>query len=285
MTPRDWFLGSAAAVLVLVSAAVAADEYDQTVRGKVAAVDTSSGARGDFRLDVRVHDGKKVEKLDFRGSRLGALPDLQGHRPVYHVVLIDSGATKTADFGAVHLSNGGSASLHFDSRRGGFPSGVTTLTSFGGGKLELQRDGAAVLRGDVPVFVGLRDQQVPGSTAMFHGKSRLGPTPGGGAARGLIDADASNGPNRSVQRLRIAVRYMGTIANPFTVVAIDGALTETTLGTITTRGAYGSGELKFDTRHGASIPTGSLAGLSGMTIEVRNSSGVAILSGNFPPVP
>ena len=38
-------------------------------------------------------------------------------------------------------------------------------------------------------------------------------------------------------------------------------------------------------RRGTGIPTGSLAGLSGMTIEVRNSSGVAILIGDFPTVP
>ena len=285
MTPRDWMLSAAAAALLCVPAVVRADELDQSVRGRVTAVDTSSGARGEFRLDVRLHNTKTTETLTFRGDRLGALPDALGHVPVYHVVLIDAGATTTADFGATRLSRGGHAGLHFDSRHTDFPGGVATLTQFGGGTFELQRDGAAVLRGSIPTFVGLTGKSAPGAVATFHGNSRLGPTASGGAGRGTIDAFASNGPHRVVQRLRIAVRILGTIANPFSVVAIDSLGAETPLGTITTRGSHGDGALTFDTRRGANIPTGDLAGLSGMKIEVRNGAGTAVLTGNFPSVP
>jgi hypothetical protein len=285
MTPRHWMLATAAAAAVLVPSIVAADVMQQIVRGRVEAVDTSSGARGDYRMEVRDINGRVEETLNFRGRRLGALPDQNGDPPVYHVVLIDSGGTKTADFGAVRLNRNGSAGLHFRSRKDDFPVGVTSLTEFGGGTFELQRDAAAVLRGTIPAFVGLDGDASKDAFAHFHGKARLTPTPDGGAARGDIQEESKNGPNRSFQRLRIAIRLVGTVANPFTVVAIDGAQNETVIGTITARGGRGEGALKFDTRQGDTIPGGGLAGLSGQTIEVRNGSNVAVLTGKFPTVP
>jgi hypothetical protein len=286
MRHRNWLLGSVAAALVVVPAALGvADVFVQVVRGRATAVDTTSGARGDWRMVVSDVNGQTDETLVFKGVRLGATPDAQGHLPAYHVVLVNAGGTTTADFGAARISRGGAAGLRFDSKHDSYPAGVTTLTAFGGGTFELQLNSAAVLRGTIPAFAGVSGTSSKDSFSLYHATSSLTPTASGGAARGTISAEAADGPVRSFQRLRIAVKLLGTTANPFTVVAIDASNVVTTLGTITTHGHNGEGVLSFDTRHGDTLPGGGLSGLSGQTIEVRNNANVAVISGKFPTVP
>jgi len=286
MKMRKWMLGAAAACAVFAAGIAVAAELDQEVRGKLVAVDTSSGARGDFRMTtVARTGGGGREVIVMNASRLGATKDGSGNLPSYHVVLIDSSAATTADFGVARLNRNGQSYFRFDSRFDTYPSGVTTITAFGGGKFELQRDGAAVLRGDVAAFVGLTGTASKAARAQFHGDAKLHATINGGAGRGKIDVEAHNEPKNVNQRLRVEIHGVGKLGNPFTVVAIAADSTETTLGTIRTHGRNGEGHFELRTRRGDTIPGGGVSGLMGQTIEVRNSQGTAVLTGTFPSVP
>jgi hypothetical protein len=286
MKTRKWFLGAATAAAAFVVAAAHADQLDQQVRGKLAAVDVTSGARGDFRMDtVSRTNGGGRETIVMNASRLGATKDAQGNLPVYHAVLIDSAGTTTADFGAVRLNGNGQSYFRFDNRFDDYPSGVTTITAFGGGKFELQHEGSAVLRGDIHAFVGLTDQAVKDARAHFRGNANMHATINGGAGRGRIDADMQNDPKHVTQRLHVDIKMVGKLGNPFSVVALDVGGAEVVLGTIKTHGRSGEGSLKFESRHGDTIPGGGIPALLGKTIEVRNSQGTAVLTGVFPSVP
>jgi hypothetical protein len=285
MKNRPWSLGLALAVALLASKALVADEFDEGVRGRLASVNVAYGARGEFHLDVRRRDRSNSETILMNAGRVGTAPDVGGAPAEYHAVLIDSSGSNAVDFGAARLDRGGHANFRFDSRRDDYPAGVSTITAFGGGTFELRRDGAAVLRGDVPQFVGLGDQSVADSFASFHGASRLAATIDGGAGRGAVDVRAMNSPNHVAQRLRISVRLLGTLGNPFSVVAIDGSNAETALGTIRTHGRGGEGSLTFDTRRAGTIPGGGILALAGQRIEVRNSAGTTVLTGAIPSIP
>jgi hypothetical protein len=285
MKARKWMLGAVVGCAALVAGIARADFLEQDVRGKLVAVDTSSGAKGTFRLESRQRDNGTREIIVMNARHLGATPDQGGDLPSYHAVLIDSTGTNTIDFGAVRLNSYGQSYFRFDSRFDSYPAGVSTIRMFGGGKFELQRDGAAVLRGDIHEFVGLTDVASRQAWAHFHGRSKFTATINGGAGRGTIQADMLNNPTHVRQNVQIEVRLLGTLGNPFAVVALDGQGGETTLGTITTRGRRGHGALRFFTRRGDEVPAGGIPGLVGKTIEVRNSQGTVVLTGVFPSVP
>ena len=286
MKTREWLLGAATAAAVMVVGVAYADQLDQQVRGKLAAVDVTSGARGDFRMDTvaRTNDNDR-EVVVMNARRLGATPDSGGQLPSYHVVLIDAGATTTTDFGPVRLNRAGQAYFRFDSRFDDFPAGVTTITAYGGGTFELQHEGTAVLRGAIHAFVGLTGVASKEARAHFHGKSKMQATINGGAGRGKIDADMHNEPNHLKQRLHIDIKMVGKVGSPFSVVALDVGGAEVVLGTISTHGKSGQGSLKFESRHGDVIPGGGIPALLGKTVEVRNSQGTAVLTGVFPSIP
>ncbi len=285
MKTREWILATVVGGALIATSGARADDLEQQVDGKLVAVDTSSGARGQFRLDSHHRTAGSNETINMNASRLGALPDATGHRPVYHVFLIDSTGATATDFGAARLNKGGESQFRFDSRFDDYPSGVTTITAYGGGTFELRRDGAAVLRGSIPAFVGLTDQSTKNSRASYTGNTKLTATINGGGGRGTIQVGVHNEPKHVQQRLRIDVRAIGTLGNPFTVVALDGHGGEATLGTITTNRGAGNGALTLDTHKGDTIPGGGIVALMGQTIEVRNSQGVAVLTGTFPTAP
>jgi hypothetical protein len=284
MMIRKWFTGVAAAALAVGVAY--ADQLDQQVKGRLAAVDITSGARGDFRIDTvaRTNDNDR-EVIVMNARRLGATPDAGGQLPSYHVVLVNADESTTTDFGAVRLNRNGQAYFRFDSRFDSYPSGVTTITAYGGGKFELQHEGTAVLRGSIHEFVGLTGVASKDARAHFHGGSKFSATINGGAARGSMEADMHNEPNRVTQRLRVDVRLLGQLGSPFSVVALDVEGDDVVLGTITTHGQRGDGSLTFNSRRGDAIPGGGIPALLGKTIEVRNSQGTAVLTGVFPSIP
>ena len=286
MKTRKWFLGAATAATAVVVGVAYADQLDQQVKGKLAAEDVTSGARGEYRMDtVARTNGGGREVIVMNAKRLGATLDAGGQLPSYHVFLIDAAATTTTDFGAVRLNKDGQAYFRFDSRFDDYPAGVTTITAYGGGKFELQHEGTAILRGDIHAFVGLTEEASREARAHFHGNSKMHATINGGAGRGKIDADMHNDPNHVTQRLRIDVQMVGKLGNPFSVVALDVGGAEVVLGTIKTHGRGGQGSLKFESRHGDTIPGGGIPALLGKTIEVRNSQGTAVVTGVFPSIP
>jgi hypothetical protein len=286
MKARKWFLGVATAGVAVVVGVAHADQLDQQIKGKLTAVDVTSGARGEFRMDtVARTNGNGREVVVMNARRLGATPDAGGQLPSYHVVLIDAAATTTTDFGAVRLNRAGQAYFRFDSRFDDYPAGVTTITAYGGGTFELQHEGTAVLRGDIHSFVGLTQEASKDARAHFHGNSRMHATINGGAGRGKIDADMHNEPNHVTQRLRVDIQMVGKLGSPFSIVALDVGGAEVVLGTITTHGRSGQGSLMFHSRRGDVIPGGGIPALLGKTIEVRNSQGTAVVTGVFPSIP
>jgi len=286
MKTREWLLGAATAAAVMVVGVAYADQLEQQVKGKLAAVDVTSGARGEFRMDTMARtNGAGREVVVMNARRLGATADSGGQLPSYHVVLIDAGATTTTDFGPVRLNHAGQAYFRFDSRFDDFPAGVTTITAYGGGTFELQHEGTAVLRGDIHAFVGLTEQASKDARAHFHGGSRMHATINGGAGRGHIEADMHNEPNQVSQRLRVDIQMVGKLGSPFSVVALDVGGAEVVLGTITTHGRSGQGSLMFHSRRGDVVPGGGIPALLGKTIEVRNSQGTAVVTGVFPSIP
>lgn len=63
----------------------------------------------------------------------------------------------------------------------------------------------------------------------------------------------------------------------------DPALVDT--GITLTTNDYGGDNHRIDTKHGGTLPFGgTLATLAGMSFEIRNSDGVAVLSGQLPAV-
>ena len=280
---RPSILAIAALAALVSPSAARADTLDQTVRGRALAVDAGSKARGEFRIESRRTDKETRETIGFTASKLDATLDGLGHLPAYHAVLVDATGATSADFGLVKIDKGGHAWFRFDSRFDAYPVGVSTLADFGGGKFELQKSGAAVLRGTIPAFAALGAPRTADSWTFYRGTSKLVATVNGGAGRGALVAEATAEPHRTSESVRIDVRLLGTAGNPFTVVAIDSKSVETTLGTITTKGGLGSGKLFLSAKNGT-IAGGGVLALSDERIEIRNAVGTPVLTGTFPTV-
>ncbi len=284
MTYRSWMLVAPLGAAFLCTAALSDPGHDEDVHGALVAADPTSPAKGQFRIAVHGRDAAVSETIDMNASRLGAMPDATGAPPVYDVVLVGTSGTPTADFGPVRLNRGGEAKFHFDSRTDSYPSGVTTVTAFGGGTFEVRHDATVVLTGAIPPFPAPPPAR-PGPKSTLHADSDLSATINGGAGRGHVEADEVDDAKGTEQRLRIQIQFIGTLGNPFTVTATSSAGVVTTLGTITTKGPMGDGGLTFDTRRGDTIPDGGISALSGQTIDVKNDAGTIVITGTFPTIP
>jgi hypothetical protein len=104
------------------------------------------------------------------------------------------------------------------------------------------------------------------------------------AGRGQMFARRLNLAGGVREDFRVMCRRM-TNAATYTVVAIAADATETTLGTFTTSDPLGIGGFRLATAKGDTIPGGGVLSLSGQTVEVRDSGGVAVLTGAFPTIP
>lgn len=280
---RALLLGIGAGAALVVAVGASADESRQEVHGTLESTNVAYGAHGDFHVESDAHDSVTVETLRMDASGLGVRPDADGTPAAYHVVLVPSSGPPGADFGTAELGPDGHVRFRFDGRFDAYPSGVTTLTSFGGGTFEVRRDDVAVLSGAIPQFPPPPSPPPPGMK--FHGKADLTATLSGAGAFGRIDVHVDGDGKHPGAQIKITAHVIGTLGAPFTVVAVAGGGAETTLGALKMHGRSGDGDLTLDTRHGGVIPGGGVAGLSGETIEVRNSLGVAVLTGVFPTVP
>src|SRR5689334_4695435 len=173
----------------------------QVVRGRLLPTDDASDAVGTFRILVQERGEARREFLYADAWGLDATKDGEGNLPSYHCWLVTADAATSADFGECYLTARGRARARFASAREDFPEGVATLKDFAGGTAEIRLGDAVVLTGDVPDFLGITDENRPGShsAARVLGIKRLTPTDAGGDARGLVECLYVNRPLVTVQ--------------------------------------------------------------------------------------
>jgi hypothetical protein len=272
----------AVAASVLVPAAIAqAGTTVKVVRGDLAATADGGTAKGYFRLSDVESGGNTFQRVTVlvRGLDAGDATD-----PQFDVVL-DNGTTQ-ADLGALHLFHSHTAGgFRFDTRTGTLPDGVTDLSGFSGGTLHITLDGADVATASIPAFVDpqgtAQDPSAPPAAISFgFGYSILGDTSTFGSAPvAKVTSFAVNAPSGVSQG--IAVGALGLEKNATYTVVLTGA-TEDVLGTFTTAPWFGIGGFVVSTRHGGTIPGGSVGALAGRGVEIRDASGAVVLAGTMP---
>jgi hypothetical protein len=283
---RSLVLAAAAASLFLAGPPVEAAGLRgaQAVRGPLVPTDETSDAHGKFRMLVQQRGEAHREYFYVDAWGLDATRDDQGELPVYHVFLTNADGTSVVDFGQAWLTARGRAKLRFHSARDTFPEGVTTLADYGGGTVEIRLGDAVILTGEVPEFVGVADENEPGSGAAARAAAsvRLVATDEGGRARGFLTAAVANRPVASLESVSVTCLKLGEKGESFDVVCSDSLGVETTLGSITVRTRARIGVLLLSTRRGDTIPGGGVLALAGQTVEVRDADGVVHLTGTFP---
>jgi hypothetical protein len=277
MSIRTWIV--AALALAAFPLVAGAGVVHSAVHGKLEPVAQDGAERGRFRLVVATRsNGSHVEKLEADARHLD--PTLE-----YHVFLVKTGGTDPADFGAMTVNAGGHGKLRFTTRLTSLPSGVTSIADYAGGTVEVRQGDTAVLSDTVPTFIGLTDGGTPGAAAFGHDASRLRAVDTSFHGRGQILARRQNLPGGVREELRLTVGRMDNGAT-YTAYALFTDGSDVQLGTFTTSDPLGRGGFRLATAHGDTIPgPGSILDLAGLTVEVRDANGVAVLTGTFPTIP
>lgn len=276
MRIRTWTV--AALALLAIPLVAGAGVVRSAVHGRLAAVAQGGTESGRFRLIVGDRSNSShIEKIEAEARQLDSTIE-------YHVFLVKSGGTDAADFGAMHVGPHGHAGLRFTTRLTSLPSGVTTISDYAGGTVEVRDGSTAVLSGTVPNFIGLTDPGSHGSAAFGHDRQRLTAVDTSFRGRGVIIARRQNLPGGVREEMRVTCGRMDSGAT-YTAVIIATDLSETSLGTFTTSDPLGLGGFRLATARGDTIPGGSILDLAGQTVEVRDSGGTAVLRGTFPTLP
>jgi hypothetical protein len=268
----------AAALTAAIAAPAAlaqAGTTEKVVPAKGVATADDGTEAGYVRLVDVERNGAAFQKLFVyvRGLDAGGATD-----PAFEVVL-DDGTTQ-ADLGPLHLFGRTHTRgyLRFDTRRS---TTVTDLTPFSGGTLRVQLAGVDVATAAIPAFVSPEGTGGPTSAIAFgYGSVVLGDTsPTGTGPVAKVTAFAGNTWLGTTQDIAV-VGYGFARGETYTVV-LTGP-TEDVIGTFTVSGFFGWGGLVVSTRHGGVIPGGSVGALAGRGIEIRDSTGAAVLTGEFP---
>jgi hypothetical protein len=266
------FLAAGLVAVVTFAVAVVAEArtiHFNNVMGRMPPVAQGGSEHGAFRMKVRDVGGNHAEQIEAIARGLNTTGASRQNPPNFHVFLVKSDGSAAADFGAMRVNLHGNGSFLFDSRHMSYPSGVTTIVDYVGGKIEVRdASGTAVCSGTVPAF-----DYVVGDAA-----SRLQPVSSSVSGGGAIGVHRMATPNATREQLAIACRGL-TANTAYTAVAIAADTTETQIGTFTTN-RRGMGGLRLQD---SAIPGGGLMGLAGQTVEIRDASG-AVLTGTFPTI-
>ena len=277
-------LGATLAALLVAGVAGAA-VTKSAVRGRLAAADDASAAKGKFHLTVKERADAEKGKLKVWAKGLDATADDDGHLPEYDLFLLDADGDET-DFGALTLHANGKARFRLHTSVDDLPEGVESLDEFSAGELEIRdADGNVVLSGDIPAFVGLDDENGAGSGAAARGKdkSRLHAEDADSHARGLMLARYANKPSGIRELIAVRVWHLDPDSGPYDVVVIDGE-TELDVGQIETDGRRERGKLVLDSREEDLPGDDSVLDLAGQDVEVRDANGTVVLEGEFPTI-
>ncbi len=278
MRMKSWIVAAALLAAPLVATASVSREV---VRGPMDPVAQGGVEHGRFRMFVQDRgSGRHREHLDVEARKLNVAGTTRATRPTFEVFLVNSDASSSADMGPMRVNGRGQGFLHFDTNHTSLPSGVTTLADFGGGTIEVRDSGGnAVCRGSVPNFGGGEQ----GSRVFGRAQENLVSTSTSSNAHGHIFVRRQALPRTVQETLELDCEKLGSSVT-YTAVAIASDSTETQLRTFTTR-PRGMGGFRIVTRAGGSMPGGSVLNLAGQTVEVRDGSGAAVLTGTFPTIP
>lgn len=276
MSIRIWTAATVLAVSLLAAMPAAdAGVSRDIVRGKLDSSTVGGSEKGLFRLiSADRGNGSHYERIETTARRLDMTADAQGAAPVYHVWLVSSDASSEADFGEMRTNQRGNAGFIFDTRRTELPSGVSSITDYSGGTIEIRNGSTAVAEASIPEF---------GDRTFGHDRARLRSTSTSFTGRGEIVARHQSVPSGDREELRVTCNHMSA-STTYTVVAIASDNTETTLGTFSTGSPLAIGGFRLATAKGDTIPGGGVTALAGQTVEVRDS-GNAVLRGTFPTIP
>jgi hypothetical protein len=157
MSKRIWrsAVAAVAGIIFVAGVAVAATTVHRA-HGRFTDVDSTRREAGVWHVGVvtRTRGGNSGETdvILATAKHLDVSGASAANPPSFHVWMVSSDTLTAADFGAMRVNRRGNAAFKFDTRRGAtLPSGVTSLSTFSGGTIEV-RDGtsAVVLSSTLP---------------------------------------------------------------------------------------------------------------------------------------
>jgi hypothetical protein len=154
MTNRTWIAVVTVAAALCAGATVANARATITgTRGQLSPTASNGTEAGRYRLVEISRSRATADRIETQARGLNVSGATRGNRPAFHVFLIKSDGSAAADFGAMRVNRQGNAAFVFDSRRVSFPSGVTTITDYSGGTIEVRdSSNSAVLADTLGTF-------------------------------------------------------------------------------------------------------------------------------------
>lgn len=256
------------------------------VHGKFTAQIDGDDAAGRFNISHRESDkGAILDRIEVGAVKLDATADSGGLLPVYDVVLVSADAATTANFGSMRLSKKGKAAFLFTTRVSALPDGVTDVTMFEGGTIEIRTGDTVVLSAEIPSFIGPNDENAGSGGAFRRDTERLAPAADGIRTRGMVGARYANTPRGVHEQIWVQAERLERNKGPYSLIAIDAALAEIEICSLAAHGRNGADVITIDTRRGDEIPGGgSVKDLSGQSVELRDKDGNVVCTGTFPDV-
>jgi hypothetical protein len=154
MMSRNWITTVAVAATLCAGATVANARATITgTRGQLNPTARNGSETGRYKLTEITRSRAFADRIEAEARGLNVAGATRGNRPAFHVFLIKSDGSAAADFGAMRVNRRGNAAFLFDSRRASFPSGVTTITDYSGGTIEVRdSSNSAVLAATLGTF-------------------------------------------------------------------------------------------------------------------------------------
>lgn len=154
MTSRTWISAVTVAAALCAGASVANARATITgTRGRLSPATQGGSESGRYKMFEISRSRATADRIETEARGLNVSGATRGNRPAFHVFLIKSDGTGAADFGAMRVNRQGKAAFVFDSRRVSFPSGVTTITDYSGGTIEVRdSSNSAVLSATLGTF-------------------------------------------------------------------------------------------------------------------------------------
>ncbi len=154
MSKRIWIVGIAA--LAAASGLAVASGTATRAHGKFTDVDSTRREGGIWRIGVltRTRNGntREIDVVQAAARNLDVSGATASNPPSFHVYLVTSDSSTSADFGKMRVNRHGKGGFMFDTRFGStLPSGVTSLSTFSGGTIEIHDgSGTVVLSATLP---------------------------------------------------------------------------------------------------------------------------------------
>lgn len=156
MSRRNVVLMAGAALALVAGLAVAATTVWKG-RGKFTDVDSTRREGGHWKVGEVSQSNRNrtrvAARIEAQARNLDVSNASSTSPPNFHVWLVDSSGNTSADFGAMRVNRRGNAQFIFDTRRASFPNGVTSISGFTGGTIEIRdhsNSGTIVLSATLP---------------------------------------------------------------------------------------------------------------------------------------